>query len=77
MPLCSRSVVETGAYRGDLDEDVFGVQSDLRVFSVDDGREREHYAIGILDHGVKRLALQNLQEWSQMRLALTMSQQVH
>lgn len=35
-----------------LDEDVLRVQRDLRVLAVDDGRQRQHHAVLVRDHGV-------------------------
>ena len=37
---------------GHLKEDVLGVEGDLGVFSVDDGRQGEHHVLAIVDDGV-------------------------
>jgi len=37
---------------GDFDEDVFGVEGDLAVVTIDDRGKREYCAVGIVDNGV-------------------------
>jgi len=56
--------------RGNLDEDIGGVQRYFRVISVNDGRKRAHDLIGVEDDGVDRLVPNDVEVAPEMLVRL-------
>ena len=50
----------------DLNEDVGGVESDLGVLAVDDGREGAHHAVSVVDNRVYRSVTDDVEEATQV-----------
>lgn len=55
---------------GDFDQNILGVESNLGVIRVDDGRERTHSALGVKDNRVDRRVANDMKELAEMLILL-------
>lgn len=55
---------------GDFDQNVFGIESDLGMIRVDDGRKRTNSALGIENNGIDGRITDDVKELAEMLILL-------